>query len=358
MRLATGLLLALAASVVLNGSFYVQHEAASGLPPVSLRRPLHSLRLLFTDLRWFAGWLAGWLGWGLYILALRFAALSLAQAVAAGGVGLIAFLAARRGRMQLSRRERLATVACLAGLALVAASLAGRQVSAQSHDWRPVAAWVVACVLLAGLSVVTSRRVLAAGAGLGAAGGLLYAGGDIATKAAVSSVGLVFVAVLLACHLLGFVALQLSFQRGNALATAGLSTLLNNTVPIAAGLVVFHEGLPAGVFGAVRVIGFLAVVLGAALIARPEGSGPAVLHGGATRAGRCEVTEGGGPRRPPAAARSGAAGGLSSPSPLPPQPRRPLRPAGRDGEGMRDKDAEADGGGLGPKVLRVELPRP
>ncbi len=273
MRLAAGLLLALAASLALNASFYVQHEAASGLPRLSLRRPLHSLLLLFTNLRWFAGWLGGFAGWGLYILALHFAALSLAQAVVAGGVGLIAFLAARRGKTSLSRRERLGTLACLAGLAFVALSLAGQSPSSRVHGWAPVASWVIACVVAAGVAALLSRRPRVLGAGLGAAAGLLYAAGDIATKGAVSSAGLVFVPVLLACHLVGFVALQLAFQRGSALATAGLSTLLNNTVPIAAGLVVFHEAVPANALGALRVLGFLAVVAGATLIARSEGAG-------------------------------------------------------------------------------------
>jgi|GEM_PF-287904 len=342
MRLVPGLLLALAASVTLNGSFYLQHEAASGLPQLSLRRPLHSLRLLFTNLRWFVGWLGGFVGWGLYILALRFAALSLSQAVMAGGVGLIAFLAAYRGRTRLSARERLGTAACLGGLVLVAVSLVGQAASSHQRDWRPVAVWVVACVLAAGLSAAMSKRALAAGAGLGAAAGLLYAAGDIATKAAVSSAGLVFVPVLLACHLLGFVALQLAFQRGGALATAGLSTLLNNTVPIAAGLVVFHEAVPADAFGAARVLGFVAVVVGATLIARREKETPVQADGQEEPA----TTGDGGQRRPPAEAGTGAAGELSSPSPLPPQPPASARPGGarrrggpptrmRDGPGHR-----------------------
>jgi membrane-bound ClpP family serine protease len=69
---------------------------------------------------------------------------------------------------------------------------------------------------------------------------------------------------------IGFVALQLAFQRGGALATAGMSTLLNNALPIMAGIVAFHERLPAAPFGVVRAAGFVVVVLGAAMLARPE----------------------------------------------------------------------------------------
>jgi hypothetical protein len=46
---------------------------------------------------------------------------------------------------------------------------------------------------------------------------------------------MLFVPALLAAHGLGFVMLQLGFQRGSALATAGVATLFTNATPIAAG---------------------------------------------------------------------------------------------------------------------------
>jgi uncharacterized protein (DUF2062 family) len=51
---------------------------------------------------------------------------------------------------------------------------------------------------------------------------------------------------------------------------AGLATLLTNAVPIAAGTIVLHEPLPPGVWGALRVLAFATVVLGAILLARPD----------------------------------------------------------------------------------------
>jgi len=78
------------------------------------------------------------------------------------------------------------------------------------------------------------------------------------------------VPVVLACHGLAFVALQLGFQRGGALATAGVSSLLTNSLPIAGGLVVFHEHVPGGGPGVLRVVAFCCVVVGAAALARPE----------------------------------------------------------------------------------------
>ena len=82
--------------------------------------------------------------------------------------------------------------------------------------------------------------------------------------------------------------LQAGFQRGSALTTAGLATLLTNALPIAAGMVVFREPLPSGWVGAVRIAAFTGVVVGAVLLAartKPpetprEGVQPAALTAG------------------------------------------------------------------------------
>jgi hypothetical protein len=60
--------------------------------------------------------------------------------------------------------------------------------------------------------------------------------------------------------------LQAGFQRGSALTTAGLATLLTNALPIAAGMLVFHEPFPSGWVGAVRIVAFAAVIGGAFLL--------------------------------------------------------------------------------------------
>ncbi len=269
-RTLLGLGLALASAVALNWGFFVQHRAASDLPPLSVRRPLHSLRLLFTDRRWLSGYVVGIGGWGMYIIALAFAPLSLVQASAAGGIGVLALLVRWVSGSRLSRREWAGVWTALTGLALLGASLSGATSAGARTAWIPVALWVGASVALAGLAASPSARSLAPGAGLGTAAGTMYAAGDVATKAAMGHAGhLGFVPVLLLCHLLGFVALQEGFQEGGALATAGIASLLNNALPIAGGLAIFHDSLPGGVMGTARVAAFAAVVLGAVLLARP-----------------------------------------------------------------------------------------
>ena len=267
--IAVALLLALGSAAALNWSYLVQHGEASAMPPLSLRRPLRSLWLLFSNRRWLLGFFAGISGWALYVAALALAPLSLVQAVAAGGIGLLALLVWRVAGVELARLEWLGVGVAVAGLALLALSLGGGHDRGRHGDWVAIAVWLACAAALAGVASVAPG--LAPGAGLGAAAGLLYAAGDVGTKAAVGGGWrLAFVPVLLACHGGAFVCLQLGFQRGSALATAGVATLLTNAVPIAAGIVLFHERLPGGALGAVRVLAFAAVVAGAAALAKPE----------------------------------------------------------------------------------------
>jgi uncharacterized membrane protein YfcA len=92
----------------------------------------------------------------------------------------------------------------------------------------------------------------------------------VTAGAVAGGLGLLLVPAVLAAHGLAFVCLQLGFQRGGALATAGVSALLMNALPIVAGVVLFRERLPGGLLGGVRVAAFACVVVGAALLARRE----------------------------------------------------------------------------------------
>lgn len=269
---AAGLGLALGSAVCLNWGFYRQHGTVSELPALSVRRPIASLRMLFANLRWLTGFVVGLAGWALYVGALRLAPLSLVQAVSAGGIGLLALLVTRATGTRLSKREWGGVAAAVVGLLLLGLSLHGAG-SGTGHTGSAaaVALWVVASVLVAGVLVGPAAGVLAGGAAFGVAAGTLYAAGDVATKAAVGGgTAVAFTAAVLACHGLGFVTLQLGFQRGTALATAGVSTLAMNALPIAAGTLIFAEPVPGGGLGVLRVLAFAAVVAGAALLARGE----------------------------------------------------------------------------------------
>jgi hypothetical protein len=260
MSVGAGLALALLSAFALNWGWLEQHGATQALPVLSGRRPLRSLRLLFGNRTWVIGFVVGLAGWALYVAALGLAPLSLVQATAAGGIGILAALAHRRGHAA----QWPAVAVAVVGLALLAISLAGGAPRSTMVTPAALVAWLSGSAILAAL--LGARR---SGAGLGLAAGALYAAGDVATKAAVhGGVWLLVVPVVLAAHGAAFVVLQLGFQRGTPLATAGTTTLLTNALPIAAGLALFHERLPGGALGALRVVAFASVVVAAAMLAR------------------------------------------------------------------------------------------
>ena len=272
MRLAAGLLLALLSTAAISYGFYLQHKAAGSLPALAVRHPVSSLRALFAHWRWLAGFATGLGGWALYIVAVALAPLALVQATSAGGVGFLA-LFVQRGGVRLSRPERLAVAASVAGLALLGLSLSGGARQTGPAGWAAPLGWVLASALLAAITAAPARTLLRPGAGLAVSAGLLYAAGDVATKAAVggTSPAWLFAVLIPACHGLAFVALQLAFQRGTAMATAGVSSLLTNVAPIVAGLTIFSEPMPGGIAGVSRLLGFAGAVLGAALLAGRAG---------------------------------------------------------------------------------------
>jgi hypothetical protein len=258
--LGAGLALALLSAFALNWGWLEQHGAAQELPALSARAPLRSLRLLFGDRTWAVGFVVGLAGWAFYVAAVALAPLSLVQATSAGGIGILAALAHRRGHTDRWPAVAVAVV----GLALLGASLAGGTPKSTNVSVGGLVAWLSGSAIVA---VLFGLR--GSGAALGLAAGALYAAGDVATKAAVHGGAWLFlVPIVLAAHGAAFAALQVGFQRGTPLATAGTSTLFTNALPIAAGIALFHERLPGGALGALRVVAFASVILAAAMLAR------------------------------------------------------------------------------------------
>ncbi len=269
--LVLGLVLALTSAVAFNWSWVAQHTIASALPRLSVRRPRRSLGLLFSHPRWLFAFVVGIAGWVLYITAVRLAPLSLVQAVSAGGLALLAVFAQRASGEPLPRREWVGVSMAVVGLVFLSVSLAGGSTHGNRGSWIAVAAWFLVSLVAAGLAVGPLAPLLAPGAGFGLAAGLMYATADVGTKAAVWGGGaLLFAVPVLICHGLAFTLIQLAFQRGRALATAGLSSFCTNALPILGGIVIFHETVPSGVLGVLRFAAFGCVVLGAAAVARRE----------------------------------------------------------------------------------------
>jgi hypothetical protein len=271
MQIVAALIVTLVSACALNVGYLIEHSVASQLPPLSFRRPLHSAGLLLSQRRWLAGFATEAAGWLLYVAALALAPLSLVQATAAGGIGILALMVSHYTQVPLSRVERLGVLISVAGLALLGISLAGAHGEGSGGSYLAVGAWLGTSVAVTLLALRIAPRLIGGGPAFGLATGILFAAGDVATKTTV--VGgdhTYFVAALIACYGLGTAVLQAGFQRGNALVTAGIATLFTNALPIIAGMSIFHEPLPDGWLGAVRIASFALVVVGAVSLARHQ----------------------------------------------------------------------------------------
>lgn len=268
MQIALALVLTIVSACALDLGYLFQHEVAAAVPALSLRRPAASVRSLLTERRWLLG--AGLQGGGfvLYVLALALAPLSLVQATAAGGIGILAIMVSRISHVSLTRRERLGAGISVLGLLLLGLSLLSSRGEGTGATYTWVAVWLGMSAAGATLCVTLLARAIGQGPAWGIASGILFAAGDIATKMAVSGglANVAFLVCLIVFYGAGTAVLQAAFQRGSALTTAGLSTLMTDSLPIAAGMALFHEPLPSGWIGAVRIAAFAAVIAGAVLL--------------------------------------------------------------------------------------------
>jgi hypothetical protein len=263
---------AFASTTLINVAYLLEHDAAAALPALSLRRPLHSARVLLTDRSWLFGFGLESAGFALYVVALALAPLSLVQSIAAGGIGILALASARLGRRRLGRYELIGVFVSMLGLLALAVSLAGGGTGeGTGGSTATILLWLGATAAAAAGAVALGRTFGALAVAEGIAGGLLFSIGDISVKVATQGdARAAFAVTVIAGYALGTALLQLGYQKGAALTVAGIATLLTNALPIAAGTRVLGEPVPSGFFGALRVLAFVAVTAGAVLLARPE----------------------------------------------------------------------------------------
>ena len=264
--LGVAIVLALLSAVAVNVGYLLEQQAAAKLPALTFRHPLHSVGLLLRDKRWRRGFGTETAGFLCFVAAVGLAPLSVVQSISAGGVAVLAFLVARATGKPLGGRQVAGVVCAVAGLVCLGISLAGAHGEGDARDIA-TAIWLGGSAVLAGVAIVIGRHKHAAAA-YGVAAGILFAAGDVSTKLVVSG-GLhtVFLPTLIAGYAFGTACLQLGFQRGSALTAAGICTLLTNALPIVAATAVLGESLPTGPLRAVRIIAFVAVVVGGVLLA-------------------------------------------------------------------------------------------
>ncbi len=279
MQTVAALVITLVSACALNVGYLIEHSVASQLPPLSMRHPLRATRSLLAQRRWLSGFATEIAGWLLFVLALALAPLSLVQATAAGGIGILAVMVSQYTGVPLVRVERVGVLVSTVGLCMLGISLAGAHGQGGRGSFEAVGAWLGGSLAVALAALRFAPRMIGGGPAFGLATGILFAAGDVTTKTTVTGGEHVyFIPALVGCYGLGTLVLQAGFQHGNALVTAGIATLFTNALPIVAGMTIFDEPLPAGALGAVRICAFTLVILGAVSLARHQKTGSAATR--------------------------------------------------------------------------------
>jgi drug/metabolite transporter (DMT)-like permease len=277
-----GVVLAALCAAATQVGFLLRERGATSAPDVDLHRPLHSAVCLFRQKWWTLGYLVALVAYVFHVSALSLVALSVVQAVLAGGLVLLAVIAERFFGFSIGRRQWIGVSLAAVGLALLA--LTGDARSGQGSANYSVPAMIAfECALVGvGAALILSWKVPRLrderGIYLGLAAGLLFTVTHVAVKAMtgktdnslLQAIVNPYILLAIAGGVAAFFASARSLQIGPAVPVIAVTSIAGNASAIPAGIVVFGDplGNSAMVVG-LRTLAFLLVVAAAALIPAP-----------------------------------------------------------------------------------------
>lgn len=269
-----GIALAAAVALMTNLAALLKHRGCRHAQPVSLGRPLASLRGLAASPWFAAGWGLAAFAWLVHLAALSMAPISLVQAVLASGGVTLAVLSQRLFGERVERRQWLALALGGGGLALLAATLPQFHGPHSDFSAAAIVSFEGGLVLLAAgvaLGHRSSRLAARRGVLLAVLAGLLFALAGIAIKALTGGAGgLPLIASLLgltvACGALAQYTTIAALQSGGAIETIGLMGIVANATQILGGILVFGDPLSPTPLGMALQVSALAMVCLSALL--------------------------------------------------------------------------------------------
>jgi hypothetical protein len=282
MTLFLGILLALTCALATNIGFLYKHRGACEAPPVDMRRPLRTARLLFGTPLFAIGMGIATFAWVFHVAALSLAPLSLVQSVLAGGMVLLAVMAERMFGLEIGRRQWLGLAATAIGLIMLGVTLPATH-GADSRFSLPGMIGFEAALILGGMLLIIGPRFGAPeehhGYMLGAAAGILLGVSDVGIKAISGMVtggaGIAgfltpWMVVSLIAAVGAFYASAKSLQDGEAIPVIAITGTAANVSGIVGGIIVFGDPLAGNpVSLAVQVMAFTLVLLAAWLMPAP-----------------------------------------------------------------------------------------
>jgi drug/metabolite transporter (DMT)-like permease len=264
-----GIVVAALATTSYNIGLIVEKRALGQMPAIDARHSVSLLRTVLFNPVWLGGFSLMLCGFGLQVVALMLAPVSVVQPVLGSGVVILVLLSRVVLRERLGRVELgcvLAVAVAIAAIALSAAGSAGR-VGHQANALLIAAVAVPACAIALVLGASALRpvsggkhRMPAVGVSYGLAAGLLYGVATLAIKALSGAVfhhggglGGLVVAVLaspypyltVACSAVALLIFQTGLQRCRVSIVGPVSNITGSIFFMVAGTWLFGERLPA-----------------------------------------------------------------------------------------------------------------
>jgi drug/metabolite transporter (DMT)-like permease len=276
--------LALIAAALFALGSVLQQKAGADAPTIGARTGL-LLRMARRPV-WLAGIVADGLAFAAQAAALDVGQLAVVQPLLVASVAFALPLAAWLSDQPVQRREVIAAVAVLAGLAafVVVANPAGGRTSAPLGSWLIAAAACggpcVALTLLAPRAVGPRRAAM-----LGVAAGILFALSAALTDTVVNELADGLGAVITTWPLYGLIAVgyvsmtlnQMSLDAGALAATMATSSALDPIASVILGLTLFQESIDANPVEVLVVLLALVVVVGAMIVLAREQAQPSPI---------------------------------------------------------------------------------
>src|SRR5271168_5248350 len=282
MKLELGILLALACAFVANLGFFYKYRGANAVAKVDVRHPLRSLRALFSS-GWFAlGMIVATASWGLHVIALALAPMSVFQVALAGGMVFIAVMADRLFGFDVGPRQWLGLFLTAAGLVLLGLTLPAMHGAHSQFSQAAMISFEAGLFGIGGLLLMGPRMggpVEHHGVMLAAAAGILFGVSDTAIKALTGITGAhgftglllsPWLAVAVLASIVAFYASARALQDGDAVPVIAVTGTAANIAGIAGGIVVFRDPMAASTAGVVlQATAFVLVIIASALMPAP-----------------------------------------------------------------------------------------
>ena len=264
-------LLAVVASTALTVGLYFMKRQAERLPSLDGGWRPAAWWAFARDPLWVLGVALQVVGYGLYLVALRAAPLSVVHTALTAGVALFVLLAVVGLGERVRPLEWLGVGCVVLGLIVLGASLGGDAPPSSVASGTGSFASVVAVLTVLALAIdpAPGRPI-----GLSIATGLTLGLASVFAKALASADSLAaalysrhFV-LTLGTNIVGFVLMQGALQAGRGVVVVPIFSTLSNVVPIIGGILLYGEwAAEHGAAAVLRVLAFVFAIGGAAVLA-------------------------------------------------------------------------------------------